>query len=220
MTPETPQAWKKAIATLPPEGVDTAACPETDRIWSAVQGELPPDDFGRVADHAAACPACALAWQLAEKAAEEIGPTEVPVESPVVGPSWRLWYGLAAAAILIAAVTAILQFRGDAPLTVDPGYRAPVEETIRSELPPDATLVRDAFTLVWSGPEGATFDVQLADQAFRTIYRTEGVAESRFTVPPDAFKDVPEGAVLVWQIAARMPDGTRELSRTFEVTVR
>lgn len=220
MTHEAPHAWKEAIAELPPDGIDTAACPDTDRIWSAVRGELSPDVFGWVADHAAGCPACALAWQLAEKAVEEIGPAEIPAETPVARPSWRAWYGLAAAAILIAAVTAVIQFRGTTPVTVDPGYRAPVEETIRSELPPGGTLARDAFTLVWSGPEGASFDVQLADRAFQTIYRTEGVTESHLTVPAEALKNVPEGAVLVWQIAARMPDGTRELSRTFEVTVR
>jgi hypothetical protein len=216
MKPDTPQSWKEAITALPPGGCDTAACPDPEQIWSAVRGELVPDEFGRVADHTAACPACALAWQLAEKGSTEIGRPLIQSDRR----PWRAWYGVAAA-MLVVAVTLSIQFResDQAPVTTSPEYRAPVEESVRSELPEGAALPRIDCTLRWSGPEGATFSINVADESFQTVHRETGLTGSTFTIPPDALQGIPAGGVIVWQVEALLPDGTRKLSRTFRTTV-
>jgi len=216
MKPDTPQSWKDAVVALPPDGCDTAACPDPDRIWSAVRGELAPDEFGRLADHAAACPACALAWQLAEKGSTEIGRPQIRSDRR----PWRAWYGVAAA-MLVAAVALAIQFRQpeQAPVTSPPEYRAPVDEAVHSELTDGAALPRNDCTLRWSGPAGATFDIKVADENFQAVYRETGLAGSTFTVPPEALQGIPAGGVIVWQVEAVLPDGTRKLSRTFRATV-
>ncbi len=217
MRPDAPQLWKDAISTLPPDGCDTAACPDPEQIWSAVRGEFTSDRFGELADHAAACPVCALAWQLAETGSGEIGrPEPMPRGRP-----WRAWYGLAAAAVLVAAAAMMIQFRGTVPAPVisTPEYRAPVEEAVLSELPEDAALPRDRCTLRWSGPDGATFDILVADESFRTVCRETGLTETAFTVPPEALQGIPPVGVIVWQVEAVLPDGTRKFSRTFRATI-
>jgi len=213
---DTPQSWKDAIAALSPGGCDTAACPDSNRIWSAVRGELAPKEFGRIADHAAACAVCALAWQLAENGSTEIGRPLIKSNSR----PWRAWYGVAAA-MLVAAVALAIQFResDQAPVTSPPEYRAPVEEAVRSELPEGAALPRNDCTLRWSGPEGATFNIKVADENFQAVYRETGLTGSTFTIPPDALQGLPAGGVIVWQVEAVLPDGTRKLSRTFRMTI-
>jgi hypothetical protein len=211
---DTPQAWKDAIVTLPPDGCDIASCPDPDRIWSAVRGHLSPDEFGRVADHTAVCPVCALAWRLAEKGSTEIG--RPPIQSD--SRPWRAWYGVAAA-MLVAAVVLAVQFRDTAPVTSPPEYRAPVEEAVRSELPENAALHRGDCTLRWSGPEGATFNINVADENYETVHRQTGLTGSTFTVPPDALQGIQDGGVILWQVEALLPDGTRKLSRTFRARV-
>ena len=216
MMPETPQSWKDAIAALPSDGCDTAACPDPDRIWSAVRGGRTPDEFGRLADHSATCAACALAWQLAEKGSSEIGRPQIQSDRR----PWRAWYGVAAA-MLVAAVALAIQFRVSepAPVTSSPEYRAPVEEAVRSELIEDVALQRNDCTLRWSGPAGATFNITIADENFGDVYRQTALTGSAFTIPPDALQAIPAGGVIVWQVEALLQDGTRKLSRTFRATV-
>lgn len=217
MKPDIPQSWKEAITALPPAGLETDDCPDPERIWSAVRGELPRDEFGEVADHAATCPVCALAWQLGEKGSDEIGRPELPK----AGKPWRAWYGLAAAAVLVMAAALVMQFRGTGfiPETSQPRYRAPVEETVLSQIPEGTALDRDACTLVWSGPETATFNIQLATSDYQVLHRETGLTATEFTIPASLIEGMPPGSIILWQIEAVLPDGTRQLSRTFKVTI-
>ncbi len=205
------------MTTLPPEGIEPSDCPDPEQIWSAVRGELPPERFGELADHAATCPMCALAWQQGEKASDEVGRPAVQA-----GPKpWRAWYGLAAAAVLVMAAALVMQFRGTGigPVTSPPEYRAPVEETLLSEIPANAVLSRADCTLVWSGPEGATFNLQVATADFEILHRDFGLTAGSFTVPAAAIESIPPGGVILWQVEAVLPDGTRQPSRTFKVTL-
>ena len=217
MKPDTPQSWKEAITALPPEGVDPSHCPDPERIWAAVQGELPPDEFGSLADHAAVCPLCALAWRLGEKGSDEVG-------RPVVETGrrpWRTWYGLAAAAVLVMAAALVMQFRGTGfgPVVSPPEYRAPVEETVLSSLPEGTSLARDACTLRWTGPEGATFNIRVATAEFEMLFRETGLTGTEFTVPASIIASAPPGAAILWQVEAVLPDGTTQSSKTFRVTL-
>jgi len=218
MTPDTPQAWKEAIAALPPDGCDTADCPLPEQIWSAVCGELARKEFGEVVDHATTCPVCALAWQMAEQAGVETG-------APRINRSrqpWRAWYALAAAAVLVAAATLVIQFREPdlAPVTATPEYRAPVEETVRSNLEDGATLGRDDCTLSWTGPDEATYNILIATEDFQVLHREHGLTARSFTIPSQALQDTPSGGVIVWQVEVVLVDGTRKPSRTFRLTIK
>lgn len=217
MKPDTPQSWKDAITALPPDGVDTDHCPDPEQIWSAVRGELPVEEFEQVADHAATCPLCALAWQLSEKGSDEVGRPEFHQNRK----PWRVWYGLAAAAVLVMAAALVMQFRGTGPGPVSspPEYRAPVEETVLSGLQEGTVLERDACTLRWSGPEGATFTVQVATAEFEILHRENGLTGTEFTVPAAAVESVPPGGAILWQVEALLFDGTTQSSKTFKVTL-
>jgi len=217
MKPDIPQSWKEAITTLPPVGFDTDHCPDPEQIWAAVRGELPPDEFGNLADHAASCPVCALAWQLGEKGSDEVGrPLVETGRKP-----WRAWYGLAAAAVLVMAAAMVMQLRGTGlgPVSSPPEYRAPVEESVLSEIGSEAVLTREACTLHWSGPEGATFNIQVATAEFETLHRETGLTGNEFTIPAAALENVPAGGVILWQVEAVLPDGTTTTSKTFQATI-
>jgi hypothetical protein len=217
MKQDTPQSWKEAITTLPPEGMDTTDCPDPEQVWSAVRGDLPPDEFGDIADHAATCPLCSLAWQLGEKGSDAIGRPEVPR----AGKPWRAWYGLAAAAVLVMAAALVMQFRGAeiGPVTSPPEYRAPVEETVMSSLPEDAVLSREDCTLRWSGPDGALFNIQIASAGYEILYRETGLTGTMFTIPATVIETIPPGGAILWQVEAVLPDGTTQSSKTFQVTL-
>jgi len=218
MKADTPQAWKDAIATLPPDGCDTAGCPLPEKIWSAVCSELSTDEFDEVVDHTATCPVCSLAWQMAEKGVVETG---VPRVDRSRQP-WRAWYGLAAAAVLVAAAALVIQFREPdlAPVTATPEYRAPVEEAVLSNLEDGAVLERDDCTLSWTGPDEATYNILIATEDFQVLHREYGWTARSFIIPSQALQDTPSGGVIVWQVEAVLPDGTRKPSRTFRVTVK
>ena len=215
MKPNAPQSWKDAISSLPPDGCDTGACPAPQQIWSAVVGELSPDEFGEVADHAATCPVCALAWQMAEKGSAATGRARTEQKRR----PWRAWYGLAAAAMLVAAL--VIQFRVSAPdpLIVSPEYRAPVEETVHSELD-GVVLDRVDCSLSWSGPEEATYDILIATEDFQILHQETGLTERSFRIPAQALESIPSGGAIVWQVEAVLADGTRIPSRTFRVTIK
>jgi hypothetical protein len=197
--------------------MDSGDCPDPEQVWSAVRGELPPDEFGRLADHAAACPLCALAWQLGEKGSDEVG-------RPVVETGhkpWRAWYGLAAAAVLVMAAALVMQFRGTGigPVSSPPEYRAPVEESVLSEMPADAVLSKEACTLRWSGPEGATFNIQVATTGYEILIQESGLENTEYTLPATVIENIPPGAAILWQVEAVLSDGTTQSSKTFRVTI-
>jgi len=198
-------------------------CPPPERLWATLRAELPVEQRREVIDHMASCPSCAEAWRLAV----EIHPDP----QPAAAPERRSWLAtlftappfvpLAAAAALVMAIgTGLVVLREPRPPS-PPGYRAAGPSAIRSLLPEDEPLPREAFRLRWSpGPEGARYDVRVTTGSLEPVASAQGLIEPSYLVPESALASLPAGTRLLWQVEARLPDGERRDSPTFMTSLQ
>ena len=166
-------------------------CPSADRIWDAVNGLLDPAAVADLADHMAACGACAEAWRIARGAAAESAPAAVvsfPASSTLRRPSYA-WPLLAAAATLVLAVAGWRLLR-DAPPPLPPAQTAQVapkpEHTSASNVPAiekAPVTVAASRALVFRSPGRAD---AFLDDFGRAIepYRSDNFAEAIARLEP------------------------------------
>jgi hypothetical protein len=202
----------------PPPGVAHApGCPDPDRILAAVLGELSVEENRALADHAAVCPSCTVAWRLARDYAGEAG-----MSRPEPQPAARTGLGrgalaAAAAAILIAA--ALLTWNRQGPPT-EPVFRSGQADAIESLVAEGAVLPATAFVLRWSpGPPGCRYNVRVTDRRLDHLAGARALDKPEYTVPPAALAGVEPGGLLLWQVETIRPDGRSITSPTFSARI-
>lgn len=208
----------------PPAGPE--GCPEPGRIYDAVRGELPPGEMREVVEHLALCPECAEAWRLAVAIAEEAaeaGAGEAAFR-PAPSRSWYLQPLRAAAAVALAVVAVGVVWTVLRAPEEEPVYRAAGEPEIRSLVPADGALPREAAVLRWTPvpeeePDGTTYDLLVSTAELVSVAEADGLEEARYRVPPEALEDLPAGASLLWRVEAHLADGRTVRSPTFTTPV-
>ena len=200
--------------TARPDGECTSD--DLDRIWRAVSGELPAAERRRLVDRLARDPACAEAWRVATELWEASG----AVRQDDAHTRSRLWSApwLAAAAVLVLAVGAALVIRLASPGGDE--FRDGGGYAIESQVPADATVSRDAFTLRWTpGPEGARYAVRVTTEELRVLMTATDLTTAELTVPADRFASVPDRSRVFWQVDATLAGGDTVSSPTFVTRV-
>jgi len=208
----TDDGLREALARRSERAVPTAACPEPGVLWDLAAGDLDAAPAGTVATHAVGCAACREALRLAREAGAIAGAVGT---APVVAPRSRATW-LAAAAILLVAVSAVLYVRRmERP--APPEFRD--EETVRIEaLGPIGPVPGGAETVLrWTPVEGARYDLTLAREDLEVLSAVRGIAAAEYTVPGEILRRVPPGGRLLWQVEAILVDGRKIRSGTFSV---
>lgn len=198
---------RRAFASL--EGrAPGPGCPEPERLWAAARGELPAEVVRPLVLHLVECGACAEAWRLAR----EVEPRAVDARPAAARPSWTFWGALAAGMTLALAASVVLH----QPSERTPGFREGTRIDIRSLVPESDSLPRARCVLRWSpGPEGTTYNLQVATEGLEKISEARGLTAAAYEVPPPALASLPSGAKLLWRVEAVAPDGARVTSATF-----
>jgi hypothetical protein len=189
-------------------------CPDAERIWLSAQSELEPAENKQILLHVASCAACSLAWRVAQ----DLGPGTAGAQ-PASGMRRggpRLWIGLAAAAVLVAAIGLGVVFRPGPTETPGTVYRTQEDTWLRSALEEGAALPREDFVLVWEeGPEGTLYDVLVTTASLDPLAQGAGLKVAEYRVPPEALAALPSGSTVLWQVTARLRDGRRVESESF-----
>lgn len=204
-----------------PDGPPTPACPSPDELLLAYAGEVESERRRAVIEHLATCAACAADWRLAR----EVLPDEAGLGTAgEVGEPGRLVRGpwaarlapLALAATLLVAVAGAWLLRGPEQA---PEYRG-TEQSVRTLVADDAVLPRDAFRLRWAlDAAGARFAVTVSSADLEPLAEARDLERSEYVVPERSLRGLAEGTRLLWQIHARLPDGSSVRSATFRVRV-
>jgi len=223
--------WDRAIHARfsdPPAGAAVRSdCPDPARLWDAAHGGARPNEIEALADHAAACAPCTVAWRLAHEEAKSAADA-----APFAGADRRRlsgvhlpggWMGLAAAAVFLVAVAglairAVAPRMGSTPASHE--LRAPSDRGIVSLVAEDTPLPRGACLLRWSsaGP-GARYRIEVTDERLELVAESRGLEREEYHVPEGALAAVAHGARILWRIEDERPDGWRSTSPTFSARV-
>ena len=192
-------------------------CPEPERLWSAARGELPAHVVRPLVLHLVECGACAEGWRLAREVEPRLVPAPAVAARPVPArPSWTFWGALAAGMTVALAASVVLHQQPERT----PGFREGTRNDIRSLVPESDALPRDRCVLRWSpGPEGTTYNLQVATERLEKISEARGLTSAAYQVPPPVLASLPSGAKLLWRVEAVAPDGARATSATFVARV-
>lgn len=219
MTPEklTDERLREAFASRAPVATSEGPCPDPETVWSAVRRELPHDRIRQIGLHATICAECAEAWRLAREVTREAPADVIPFERPSVrksrARSWWIGGALAAAAALV--MVALLLPTGPGLGPTGQGTLRGAEEIIRPVADLASPLARESCTLRWQGPAVGRWEIRVATKDLRVIAEARNLDSTEFTVPAEALADLPEGATIIWQVHATLPDGRRIASRSF-----
>lgn len=183
-------------------------CPTPEQIWAAALDEAAQDEFRRVLDHTAACPACAAAWRLARD-------YERPAAVSEPSRTWGTWASLGAAAVIVLGVGLLLVAPWQEP-PGEPAFRARQVDSIRSKIDEGVRLQRSSCVLRWEfDVEGALFSIRVLDEDLEMLTTAINLPTAEFHVPEDALEPLGAGAKILWQVDALLPDGSRSRSPTF-----
>jgi hypothetical protein len=204
----------------PPEGLAVAAgCPDPDRIWRAAHAELPWPEVEALLDHAASCPACALAWRMAREQARADGVPPAVALKPRDATRWG-WIRYAAAAAVVVVAAGLVFQKWYPRETEGPALRTTGQNAILSAIPDGGELSRSAFLLRWTpGPPGIRYSIQVTDERLATLAEAASLDRPEFRVPEPALSALGPEARILWQVKAIYPDGTRVTSDTFVALV-
>lgn len=207
-------ALRALFQGLPRERAAGEPCPPPEELWASARGELAPERNREVIAHTGRCPSCAEDWRLARHVVREasVGTTGTAREASGARPIWRL---AVAASVLLAVAVGALWLARTRLEDRRPVYRVGPGEAIESLLPEDEPLSREEPVLRWRGPEGATYRLVVTTGRLEVLVREERLIESRYRLPREAMDALPPGSVLLWQIEATLPDGSRLPSQTF-----
>ena len=191
-----------------------------DRIWLAVSGVLPPEQRRELVDMTARDPACAEAWRVANemwRASQGIASDTEPGVTPSRARRWTASWLAAAAVLLVGTTVGLVTLRdrraGDE-------FRTATEFVVESLVAETESLPRESFRLRWApGPAGSRYRIRVTTDDL-TLIAMADIDEAEFRVAPTLLSRVPEGAVVLWQVEAHLPDGQRVTSPTFGTGVR
>jgi hypothetical protein len=129
-----------------------------------------------------------------------------------------------AAVLALFAVGGLALRHGRAPADPAAGdlrRSIPAGATIESLLGRDDVVVaRDACVLRWTPLPGATYDVALFDQHLAPVFGAGDLSLAEAAVPEAALAGKMAGEPLLWQVTARLPDGSRVRSAIFRIALR
>jgi hypothetical protein len=203
------------VAEAVREGRD---CPDAERIWLSARRELGPSENESILLHVARCAACSLAWRVAQDLGDRAA--GVGLEPAPRGGASRLRYGLAAAALVVAAVGLGIVFRpgpADEPETV---YRTQEGTWLRSTLEEGVPLPREELVLHWTpGPEGTIYDVLVTSETLEPLAGAASLEAAEFRVDAESLEGLPAGSRVLWQVTARLPDGRTVESEAYAAEV-
>jgi len=201
--------------TLHPDACLSPDDPSAERIWAAVRGELSPEETEAILDRVADSPACAEIWDLARQL-NDTAENQAPIPRPqarrrLVG--WLIPPSIAATILIALGLVTFLRNNPKAP-TPYRGARSP----IHARMVDGASLPRDRCLLSWDAPAAATqFTVKVLTADGQVVLVQEGVRGQSFRIPAERLSDLPDGALLLWQVTAHFPDGSLSLSPIFHV---
>jgi hypothetical protein len=214
------QALRRALGRGPRPGAAADEAPED--VWKAAQGQLSAGDLDAWLERARQDPDLAADWQLATALTDELESASSGPQAPTPGV-WRqpsVWVPLlgVAALLLVGVVVERPHWRPwDQPSTVlrDVGI-APVAAE-----PADAvTLGRDEILLRWDMPEGARAAVRVYGADLRTLHSAFELTTGEARVPAHALADLSDGALVLWQVTLRLPDGSTRTTPVRAITLR
>jgi hypothetical protein len=218
---EETEALRRAFTApggIPPH---PESCPAPETLWAAVHGELPPGALRDVVDHIASCPACAEDWRLAVEAEREATPADHgDLSDRALAPVLRSrrWGGLtpylsAAAAIVLVVIGLQLGRHPDQPLLRG-------QKPVVSLLKEGQALPRNHCLLVWSGPEKATYDVEVHTLIGQQLALAHGLTATQYLVPESSLAAIPPGTRLEWQVTATVPGEAARRSKASTFILR
>lgn len=183
---------------------------DLERIWLAVRGELPVDERHQLVERVATDPAFAEAWRVAHELRQPLPGAAVQQRRM----AWQPAPWLAAAAVLVLAVTVVMVSRLDDQ--GDATFREAGTYAIEPLVPPDAALPRSAFQLRWNpGPRGSRYQVRVTTEDLRLLVTAADLTRPEVTIDPAQLADLPRGSNVLWQVEVTLPDGERASSPTF-----
>jgi hypothetical protein len=213
------EALKAAFQKLGDVNRGECSTDDLDRIWRALDGTLGSEERRELIDRLASDPALAEAWRVADElhAASAVGANAgAAPRRPITG--WRRGW-LAAAAVLLAAVSAVFVFQRIRP--ADATFRGVEGYSVESLIGADVTLPRNEFQLRWTpGPPDTRYQVSVTTEALQVLTIAADLPAAEYVVPGEILASVPSGNRVLWQVDARLPGGERKSSATFTTRVR
>jgi hypothetical protein len=201
-----------------------------ERIWLAVSGVLPPEERREIVERMATDPGCAEVWRIASelwRASQAHAGRADAVAAPRLAARWAPSWLAAAAVLLLGTgfgiVTLLNPPAGDEFRAPSAGRDASGRRgfAVKSLVPPDAALPRDAFQLRWTpGPQGSRYQVRVTTEDLRVLAIGADLTAPEFTVEPAAFSRLPGGVRVFWQVDVSLPNGERLTSSTFITRVK
>lgn len=213
------ETLRAAFQAIGDENRRECSSDDLDRVWRAMDGTLGADERRELIDRLASDPALAEAWRVAHALHAASGANaEVSAAPRRPVASWRSGW-LAAAAVLLAAVSAVFVFQRVRP--VDETYRSGDSYSVESLLGADATLPRDQFRLRWTpGPPDTRYQVRVTTEDLQVLTIAADLPAAELVVPSETLAPVASGSRVLWQVDARLPRGERISSSTFTTRVQ
>lgn len=228
--PSSDPRLRELFQALPRRRAPGEECPEPAELWAAALGEVDPARNRWLIGHTGRCPSCAEDWRLARHLERGRAETAERAFDPLwrhsstrtgageVRPPRLPRLALAATVILAVAVAAL--WVAQAGLRQKAVDRSDDRPTIESLTPSDQALPRDRPVIRWAAPQGfdgARYDLTVTDERLKVVARADRLTAPEFRLPDAAIADLPSGAVLLWRVEARSPDGLTVSSPTYRV---
>jgi hypothetical protein len=197
------------------DGAIRTDCPDGDALWRLASGSAESALAARIADHLPRCPSCVVALRLAH----ELGESPRPRAGAATSMRRVAFTGIVVA--VAASVLVWLGMRNVPPPHDEPTiYRGPTPGAeVLAPLDPDRAIAATDALLRWSpGPPGTRYDVYVSSENLDEIASAQELDVPEFRVPADALT-ASRGAVVLWSVEARLPDGTLIVSSTWTTRV-
>lgn len=206
---ERPDADDLRLAFQALTDVAPADSVDLERVWSAVSGESPAEERRAVVEKVAQDASWAFAWRVAH----ELWTASRDAEgSRRTASRWsNVGWGALAAGLIAAAGLGI--WIGRAPAR--PVDRQGATDHIESLRPEGLALRRTGAVLRWKGPPAATYDLRVSSEDLLHVHTASGLKEGEYLLPAEFLAPLPDGARILWQVEAHLPDGETLRSETF-----
>ena len=184
---------------------------DAGRIFDAIHGTtLDAGERRAIVDELVTDADAAEAWRLAR----ELAPEPVAASIPARREAWK-WLSMAAALVLAVGLGWRL-FSPQEPAEL-PAYRSGEQRAIASTLPPGAPLSRAAPVLRWTPVPDARYRVRVLTPELQVLVETGELTTPEHTLSADVLRRISPGAVILWQVEARVPGSGVVTSPTFSV---